>query len=145
MLLSAVIPNAAGITVAGKSATSADTGIQAQASEQGDIKPVISRPVGLGDGATAKADSQSSDSTSVTVKLLLQRLKELQQQLREQQQQLAQVQAASYPTAEAKAAAVAGVQGQVAQTTGAILEVSASLVQELSKGSSTGSVVNTTA
>jgi hypothetical protein len=36
-------------------------------------------------------------------------------------------------------------QGQIADTNGALLEVSAALVKELAKGSSTGTVVNTTA
>ncbi|MNT54595.1 hypothetical protein D3C72_1917700 [compost metagenome] len=36
------------------------------------------------------------------------------------------------------------IQGQIADTSGTILQVSVSLIKELAKGSSTGSVVNTT-
>ena len=153
MSLSVGIPNAAGITIAGKSATTpralsdaaADSATQALAAKEGDGNQVKTGPVGLGEGAGVKAESEASDNTSVAVKVLLKRLKELQQQLREQQQQLAQAQAASYPTPEAKTTAVAAIQGQVADTNGAILQVSASLIKEMTKGSGTGSVVNTTA
>jgi hypothetical protein len=122
-----------------------DAAPQALGLEKSDNKHVKTGPIGLGESASAKAESQESDTTSVTVKVLLKRLKELQQQLREQQQQLARAEAASYPTPEAKTAIVTAMQGQLAATNGAILEVSARLVQELSKGTGTGSVVNTTA
>jgi hypothetical protein len=72
-------------------------------------------------------------------------MKELQEQLREQQQQLAAVQAASYPTPEAKTAAVMAIQGQIAETNGALMEVAASLLREMAKGSGSGAMVNTTA
>ncbi|EJM94975.1 hypothetical protein PMI34_00968 [Pseudomonas sp. GM74] len=153
MSLSVGIPNAANITIGGKSATTlralsdatADAATQAPGAKKSDGNQVRTGPVGLGESAGAQAESQTSDNTSVAVKVLLKRLKELQQQLREQQQQLAQAQAASYPTPQAKTTAVAAIQGQVADTSGAILQVSASLVKELAKGSGTGSVVNTTA
>jgi len=153
MSLSVGIPNAAGITIGGKSATTlralsdatADAAAQALGTKKSDATQVKTGPVGLGESAGAQAESETSDNTSVAVKVLLKRLKELQQQLREQQQQLAQAQAASYPTPEAKTTAVAAIQGQVADTNGAILQVSASLVKELAKGAGTGSVVNTTA
>jgi len=153
MSLSVGIPNAAGITIGGKSATTlralsdatADAAAQAPGAKKSDGNQVKTGPVGLGESAGAQAESQTSDNTSVAVKVLLKRLKELQQQLREQQQQLAQAQAASYPSPEAKTTAVAAIQGQVADTNGAILQVSASLIKELAKGSGTGSVVNTTA
>ena len=153
MSLSVGFPNAAGITIGGKSATTiralGDASEEAAASALGvkgsDSNQVKTGLVGLGESAGAKAEPQASDNTSIAVKVLLKRLKELQQQLREQQQQLAQAQAASYPTPEAKTTAVAAIQGQVADTNGAILQVSASLIKEMTKGSGTGSVVNTTA
>ena len=153
MSLSIGFPNAAGITIGGKSATTIralgdvteDAAAQALGTKKSDGTQVKTGPVGLGESAGAQAESQTGDNTSVTVKVLLKRLKELQQQLREQQQQLAQAQAASYPTPQAKTTAVAAIEGQVADTNGAILQVSASLIKELAKGSGTGSVVNTTA
>ncbi|MGZ9738027.1 hypothetical protein ACXX83_06225 [Pseudomonas sp. GNP012] len=153
MSLSIGLPNAAGITIGGKSAATIralgdateDAAAKALGVKEGDGAQVKIGPVGLGESAGAQAESETSDNTSVAVKVLLKRLKELQQQLREQQQQLAQAQAASYPTPEAKTTAVAAIQGQVAQTNGAILQVSASLIKEMSKGSGTGSVINTTA
>jgi hypothetical protein len=153
MSLSIGFPNAAGITIGGTSAATiravgdatGDTAANAPGVKEGDGTQVKTAPVGLGESAGASVESETSDNTSVAVKVLLKRLKELQQQLREQQQQLAQAQAASYPTPEAKTTAVAAIQGQVAETTGAILQVSASLIKELTKGSGTGSVVNTTA
>ena len=153
MSLSVGIPNATGITIGGKSATTlralsdatADAAAQAPGAKKSDGNQVKTGPVGPGESAGAQAESQTSDNTSVAVKVLLKRLKELQQQLREQQQQLAQAQAASYPSPEVKTTAVAAIQGQVADTNGAILQVSASLIKELAKGSGTGSVVNTTA
>lgn len=152
MSLSVGFPNAAGITIGGKSVATvrdlsdatADGAPQALGVKEGDGTQVKTGPVGLGVSGGAEAEPQS-DNTSITIKVLLKRLKELQQQLREQQQQLAQAQAASYPTPEAKTTAVAAIQGQVAETNGAILQVSASLIKELTKGSGTGSVVNTTA
>lgn len=153
MSLSIGFPNAVGITIGGKSATTIralgdateDAAAQALGAKEGDATQVKTGPVGLGESAGTQAESETGDNTSVAVKVLLKRLKELQQQLREQQQQLAQAQAASYPTLEAKTTAVAAIQGQVAETNGAILQVSASLIKELTKGSGTGSVVNTTA
>jgi hypothetical protein len=153
MSLSVGIPNAAGITIGGKSAATlralsdaaADAAAQARGANKSDGTQDKTGQVGLGESAGAQAESETSDNTSVAVKVLLKRLKELQQQLREQQQQLAQAQAASYPTPEAKTTAVAAIQGQVADTNGAILQVGASLVKELAKGSGMGSVVNTTA
>ncbi|MBV7571776.1 hypothetical protein KW846_03600 [Pseudomonas sp. PDM32] len=153
MSLSIGFPNAAGITIGGKSAATIralgdateDSAAQALGVKEGDGSQVKTGSVGLGQSAGAQAESETSDNTSIAVKVLLKRLKELQDQLREQQQQLARAQAASYPTPEAKTTAVAAIQGQVAETNGAILQVSASLIKELAKGSGTGSVVNTTA
>lgn len=153
MSLSIGFPNAAGITIGGKSAATIrasgdmteDVAVTAPGVKESDGTQVKTGPVGLGESAGTQAESQTSDNTSVAVKILLKRLQELQQQLREQQQQLAQAQAASYSTPQAKTTAVAAIQGQVADTNGAILQVSASLIKELAKGAGAGSVVNTTA
>ena len=153
MSLSIGFPKAANITIGGKPAATIrasgdateDAGAQALGVKEGDGIQVKTGSAGLGQSAGAQAESETSDNTSFAVKVLLKRLKELQQQLREQQQQLAQAQAASYPTPEGRTTAVAAIQAQVAATNGAILQVSASLVKELTKGSGTGSMVNTTA
>jgi hypothetical protein len=152
MSLTIGIPNAAGITIGGKSATTiralseatTEAATPALGTQRSDNRQVRTGPVGLGKGADAKADV-ASDSGSVAQKVLLKRMKELQEQLREQQQQLAAAQAASYPTPEAKTAAVMAIQGQIAATNGALMEVAASLLREMAKGSSSGSMVNTTA
>lgn len=153
MSFSIGIPNATGVSISGKSAAAirelsdatAAAATQALGTKQSEDKPVKTGPVGLAKSADAQADAQAGDSTSVAVKVLLKRLKELQEQMRQQQQQLAAAQVASYPTPEAKTTVISAIQGQVAQTSGAILQVSASLAKELSKGSGSGSVVNTTA
>jgi hypothetical protein len=150
MSLSVGIPNAAAITIGGKSAATVRALSDATAAEsdkalginQDDGKTVKTGAVGLASGAEAPA---APDTTSTTVKMLLKRMQELQQQLREEQQQLAAAQVASYPTPEAKDTVVMGIQGQIAETNGAMLEVSAALLKEMSKGSGSGSVVNTTA
>ncbi|WP_288100595.1 hypothetical protein [Pseudomonas sp.] len=152
MSLSIGIPNAAGIIIGGQSATTlralsdatADAAAQALGTKGDDDKQVRTGPVGLDKSADTQK-SEANDNTSVAVKVLLKRLKELQQQLREQQQTLAAAQAASYSTPETKIAVVSGIQGQIAETNSALLEVNASLIKEMAKGSSTGSVVNTTA
>jgi hypothetical protein len=58
---------------------------------------------------------------------------------------LAAAQAAPYTTPEAKTAVVMSIQGQIANTSGALSEVTGNLVKELAKGSSAGSVISTTA
>jgi hypothetical protein len=151
MSITVGFPNAGGITIGGKSLATvntlsdatADTSTQLLGGKEGDSKQVRTGPVGQSPDTPTKADD--GGNTSVTVKMLLQRMKELQEQLRQQQQQLAAAQAASYPTPEAKATAVMAIQGQIAETNGALMEVSSSLVKELTKGSSSGSMVNTTA
>lgn len=151
MSFSVGLPNAAGITIAGKPAATvralsegtADAAAQTLGTKESDDKQVRTGPVGL--EKSADSEAEASDNTSITVKVLLKRLKELQEQLRQQQQQLAAAQAATYSTPEAKLTAVSAIQGQIAETNGAMLEVSASLIKELTKGSGTGSVVNTTA
>lgn len=153
MSLSIGIPNAAGVTIGGKSAATiqalsdatAEAADTALGTKEGDGNQVKTGPLGLDKSAGAQTETPDESSQSVAVKVLLKRMQELQQQLREQQQQLAAAQAASYPTPEAKATVVMAIQGQIADTNGALLEVSAALVKEMAKGSSTGSVVNTTA
>ncbi|POF42304.1 hypothetical protein B0D71_12810 [Pseudomonas laurylsulfativorans] len=153
MSLSIGLPNAAGIAIGGKPAeairalgdATEDAAAKALGVREGDGTQVKTGPAGLGESAGAQVESETSDNTSVTVRALLKRLKELQQQLREQQQQLAQAQAASYPSPEAQTTAVSAIQMQIAETNGAILQVSASLIKELNRASGTGSVVNTTA
>ncbi|MGH8328962.1 MAG: hypothetical protein ACRER3_14390 [Pseudomonas fluorescens] len=153
MSLSIGIPNAAGVTIGGKSAATiqalsdqtADAANQALGTKESDSKQVRTGAVGLDKSAEASTEADGADNASVAEKVLLQRLKELQEQLRQQQQQLAAAQSASYPTPEAKATVVMAIQGQMADTTAAILETANSLYKEMAKGSSTGSVVNTTA
>ncbi|MEB0047564.1 MULTISPECIES: hypothetical protein [unclassified Pseudomonas] len=155
MSLSVGIPNALGVTIGGKSAATIrelsaateEAAAQALGTKKGDGKgkEVKTGALGLDTSSTAQAENSSNDNTSVAVKVLLQRMKELQEQLRQQQQQLAAVQAASYPTPEAKASAVMAIQGQIADTNGALLQVAGALFKEMAKGSNTGSMVNTTA
>jgi Tfp pilus assembly protein FimV len=151
MSFSVGLPNAAGITIGGKSAATvralsdatADAAAQALSTKESDGKQVRTGPLGL--DKTAVTEEPANDNTSIAVKVLLKRLKELQEQLRQQQQQLAAAQSAAYSTPEAKMTAVSAIQGQIAETNGAILQVSASLIKEVTKGASTGSMVNTTA
>ena len=102
-----------------------------------------SRPVAALQDASDRP--RASSNQSITVKMLLKRMQELQQQLREQQQQLAAAQAATYPTPEAKTTAVMSIQGQIAETSAALVQVAGSLVKEMAKGSSSGGLVSTTA
>ncbi|MGF6149729.1 hypothetical protein [Pseudomonas fluorescens] len=151
MSISVGFPKAGGITIGGKSLATinalndakAEAETQLTAGKEGDSKQVKTGTVGQNQGTETQADD--GGSLSITVKMLLKRMKELQEQLRQQQQQLAAAQAASYPTPEAKTTAVMAIQGQIGQTNSALMEVSSSLVKELAKGSSSGSVVNTTA
>ncbi|KAA0994874.1 hypothetical protein FQ192_12230 [Pseudomonas sp. ANT_J12] len=154
MSLSVGLPNPAGVTIGGKSAATIralNEAAQAEADKalgtkkEEDSKVVKTGPVGLDKSSGTEAAAEEKSNQSLAVKMLLKRMQELQQQLREQQQQLAAAQAASYPTPEAKATVLMSIQGQIADTNGALLEVAASLVKELAKGASTGSVVNTTA
>jgi hypothetical protein len=144
-------PNAGAITIAGKSpatinalseATS-DASAQSLGEEEGSDNQV--RTGGGTVGAQSENQSKKTSSQSIAVQILLKRMQELQQQLREQQQQLAAAQAADYPTPEAKATAVMSIQGQIADTTGALAQVTGNLVKELAKDSSTGGLVSTTA
>ncbi|MHC8380026.1 hypothetical protein [Pseudomonas sp. LB3P14] len=152
MSLSIGIPNAAGVTIGGKSAATiqalsdqtADAANQALGTKESESKQVRTGVVGLGKSAES-TETDGADNASVAEKVLLKRLKELQEQLRQQQQQLAAAQSASYPTPEAKTTVVMAIQGQIADTTAAILETANSLYKEMAKGSGAGSVVNTTA
>lgn len=151
MSISVGFPAAGAITINGKSPTTIDALSQGAADnaaqalgldEDGKLR--------VASGAEAeKAETQESegDNQSLVVKMLLKRMKELQAQLQEQQQQLAAAQAASYLTPEAKATVVMAIQGQLADTSGALQEVVGNLVKELSKDSSSGAggLVSTTA
>lgn len=149
MSFSVGFPNAGAITIGGKStatisalseATSEASTLASGKEDEGDASQVRT-----GGGTPTDAKAQSGSDQSIAVKMLLKRLQELQQQLREQQQQLAAAQAASYPTPEAKAAVVMSIQGQIADTNGALLEVTGNLVKELAKDSGAGGLISTTA
>lgn len=150
MSFSVGFPNAGAITIGGKStatinalseSTTEASTLALGSEEEGDATKVRTG----GGSAPAEAKSDSGSDQSIAVKILLKRMQELQQQLREQQQQLAAAQAASYSTPEAKAAVVMSIQGQIADTNGALLEVTGNLVKELAKGASSGGLISTTA
>ncbi|WP_460352919.1 MULTISPECIES: hypothetical protein [unclassified Pseudomonas] len=151
MSLTIGFSNPGSVTIGGKTAATINAMNQAEADAADEALGVEKEPsnqVRTGGPAqeASKADSaDSGDSLSVTVKMLLKRMQELQKQLQEQQQRLAAAQAASYPTPEAKSQAVMSVQGQIAQTSGALMEVAAALVKEMSKDSTSGNLVSTTA
>jgi len=149
MSISVGFPAAGAITINGKSPATIDALSQGAADN-------AAQALGLDEDGklqvasgseTEKAETQDSEggNQSLVVKMLLKRMKELQAQLQEQQQQLAAAQAASYPTPEAKATVVMAIQGQLADTSGALQEVVGNLVKELSKDSSSGGLVSTTA
>ncbi|AKV07859.1 MULTISPECIES: hypothetical protein [Pseudomonas] len=149
MSFSVGFPNAGAITIGGKSTATinalSESTSEASAPALGNEESADKTKVRTGGGTPAEAKAESGSDQSIAVKMLLKRMQELQQQLREQQQQLAAAQAATYPTPEAKAAVVMSIQGQVADTNGALLEVTGNLVKELAKGSSAGGIVSTTA
>lgn len=150
MAFSIGFPSAAAVTIGGKSAATlkALSEAEAQAADEALGTTQTSGKVRTGLGASAEATdpAQEGGSTqSVAVQVLLKRMQELQQQLREQQQQLAAAEARNYSTEEAKTSAIMAVQGQIADTSGALLEVTGRLVTELAKGAGSGTVVNTTA
>ncbi|MFJ5236064.1 hypothetical protein ACIP86_04900 [Pseudomonas neuropathica] len=150
MSLTIGFSNPGTVTIGGKTAATINAMNQAEADASDEALGVEKEPskqVRTGGPAqeASQADSaDSGDSLNITVKMLLKRMKELQKQLQEQQQQLAAAQAASYPTPEAKSQAVMSIQGQIAQTSGALMEVAAALLKEMSHGSTSGNVVNTT-
>ncbi|EJL07627.1 MULTISPECIES: hypothetical protein [Pseudomonas] len=152
MSISVGFPAAGAITINGKSPATiealsqgaADSAAQALGiDEEGKLRVASASEAEKAE----KAETQGSegDNQSLVVKMLLKRMKELQAQLQEQQQQLAAAQAASYPTPEAKATVVMAIQGQLADTSGALQEVVGKLVKELSKDASSGALVSTTA
>ncbi|MGY5333334.1 hypothetical protein [Pseudomonas protegens] len=149
MSLSVGFPGAGAILINGKSPATIDA-LSNAAAEQAPTALGTDESGTLRVGSSKQAEQSESESPSedkhgIVVKMLLKRMQELQQQLREQQQQLAAAQAANYPTPEAKQTAVMAIQGQVADTNGALAEVSGNLVRELAKESSSGGLVNTTA
>jgi len=150
MAFSVGFPNAAAVTIGGQSAATLKALSEAE-TEAADEALGTTRASGkvrvdMGAGAEATDQAQESGSTqSIAVQILLKRMQELQEQLREQQQQLAAAQTRNYPKPEDKTAAVMAVQGQIADTSGALLEVTGRLVTELAKGGSSGAMVNTTA
>ncbi|WDH55327.1 hypothetical protein PUP75_11210 [Pseudomonas chlororaphis] len=149
MSISVGFPAAGAITINGKSPATiealsqgaADSAAQAVGiDEEGKL-----RVASASEAEKAETQGSEGDNQSLVVKMLLKRMKELQAQLQEQQQQLAAAQAASYPTPEAKATVVMAIQGQLADTSGALQEVVGKLVKELSKDASSGALVSTTA
>ncbi|MBL0795434.1 MULTISPECIES: hypothetical protein [unclassified Pseudomonas] len=150
MSLTIGFSNPGSVTIGGKTAATINAMSEAEADASAEAlgtEKVETNQVRTGGPAqeASASEAEGGDNLSITIKTLLKRMQELQKQLQEQQQQLAAAQAASYPTPEAKSQAVMSIQGQIAQTSGALLEVSAALVKEMSKGSSAGNVVNTTA
>ncbi|MGE8452159.1 MAG: hypothetical protein ACN6OP_16345 [Pseudomonadales bacterium] len=149
MSLSVGFPGAGAILINGKSPATIEALSNAAAEEAstalGTDESGVLR-VGSSKQAEKSEDADSGgDNQSIVVKMLLKRMQELGELLKQQQEQMAAAQAADYPTPEAKQTVVMGIQGQIAQTTGALAEVSDSLARELAKGSSSGSLVNTTA
>ena len=148
MSLTIGLSNPGAVTIGGKTAATinAISAAEAEASAEAlGTEKEESNQVRTGGPAQEESKTESSDNLSITVKMLLKRMQELQKQMQEQQQQLAAAQAASYPTPEAKSQAVMSIQGQIAQTSGEMMEVSAALLKEMSKGSSSGNLVSTTA
>ncbi|MFJ2483784.1 hypothetical protein ACIOWE_26320 [Pseudomonas sp. NPDC087598] len=148
MSLTIGLSNPGAVTIGGKTAATinAISAAEAEASAEAlGTEKEESNQVRTGGPAQEESKTESSDNLSITVKMLLKRMQELQKQMQEQQQQLAAAQAASYPTPEAKSQAVMSIQGQIAQTSGEMMEVSAALLKEMSKGSSSGKLVSTTA
>ncbi|MCU1760048.1 hypothetical protein NTD84_10035 [Pseudomonas sp. 14P_8.1_Bac3] len=149
MSFSVGFPNAGGITIGGKSTATinalSESTSDASTLALGGEEEKDGTQVRTGGGTPAESKSESGSNQSIAVKMLLKRMQELQQQLREQQQQLAAAQAASYPTPDAKAAVVMSIQGQIAETNGALAEVTGNLVRELAKDSGTGGLISTTA
>ncbi|MBK5530470.1 hypothetical protein JFT86_26365 [Pseudomonas sp. TH06] len=148
MSLTIGLSNPGAVTIGGKTAATinAISAAESEASAEAlGTEKEESNQVRTGGPAQEESKTESSDNLSITVKMLLKRMQELQKQMQEQQQQLAAAQAASYPTPEAKSQAVMSIQGQIAQTSGEMMEVSAALLKEMSKGSSSGNLVSTTA
>lgn len=149
MSLTIGLPNPGAVTIGGKTAATINAlseanehaAAEALGKDAGDTKQVRTG----GGPVQEEAPAESGGNQSITIKILLKRMKELQQQLQEQQQQLAAAQAASYPTEEAKTTVVMSIQGQIADTNAALMEVAGNLVREMAKGAGSGGVINTTA
>jgi hypothetical protein len=141
MSMSIGLPNAAAVTTIGGK-TTATVNALGEASEDA----LGERQVRADLRTETESKTEKSDSTqSIATKILLKRMQELQQQLRDQQQQLAAAQARPYATPEARTTAIMAIQGQIADTTGALQQVTGSLIKELVKESGSGALVNTTA
>jgi dsDNA-specific endonuclease/ATPase MutS2 len=147
MSLTVGFANPGAVTIGGKTAatinTLNDAGKDASAEALG-VEKDKGNQVRTGGAAPEESKAEGTSNLNTTVKMLLKRMQELQKQLQEQQQQLAAAQAKSYPTPEAKSQVVMSIQGQIAQTSAAMTEVAAALVKEMSQGSTSGNVVNTT-
>ncbi|MDQ0125513.1 alanyl-tRNA synthetase [Pseudomonas lini] len=135
-----VISTPAATSIETLSKTSAET-----AAKRVGLEPEADVEVKLSTDANQESTGAKGKGVDIAVQELLKRMKELQQLLRQQQQQLAAVQAANYPSAEAKTASVMGVQGQIAGTVGALQQVASALAEALSKDSITSSMIDTTA
>jgi hypothetical protein len=149
MSLTVGLSNPAAVTIGGKTAATinalSEAGSEASTEALGTEKESNNQVRTGGAAAPEDSKAESGDNLSVTVKMLLKRMQELQKQLQEQQQQLAAAQAKTYPTPEAKSQAVMSIQGQIAQTSAAMAEVAGALVKEMTKSSTSGNLVSTTA
>ena len=148
MSLTVGFSNPGAVTIGGKTAATINAMNEAEAdasTEALGTEKDESNQVRTGGAAQEDSKAESGSNLSVTVKMLLKRMQELQKQLQEQQQQLAAAQAKTYPTPEAKSQAVMSIQGQIAQTSAAMAEVAGALVKEMTKSSTSGNLVSTTA
>ena len=148
MSLTVGFSNPGAVTIGGKTAATINALSEAEAdasTEALGTEKDESNQVRTGGAAQEDSKAESGSNLSVTVKMLLKRMQELQKQLQEQQQQLAAAQAETYPTPEAKSQVVMSIQGQIAQTSAAMAEVAGALVKEMSKSSTSGNLVSTTA
>ncbi|NWC18322.1 hypothetical protein HX845_32045 [Pseudomonas gingeri] len=98
-------------------------------------------------GAAADAPDADSGASSqnITIKMLQKRMKELQELLRQQEQQLAAAEKASYPSDDVRTTTLMGIQGQISQTNGSLMEVANALVKALTDQAGKSSAINTTA
>jgi len=146
MSLTVGLPHSAVINIGGKPATGVgalNDATTAGSAQRSDAPEEDGKAVNLGQGAQAGEKAEGAGSQqSVAVQMLLKRMQELQEQLREQQHQLAAVQAASFQSEEARAAALMSIQAQIADTSAALMQVAASLAKALT---GSGSIVSTTA
>jgi len=148
MSLTIGLANPGAVTIGGKTAATINALSESQTDASAEAlgtEKEQGNQVRTGGAAPEDSKAESSDNLSVTVKMLLKRMQELQKQLQEQQQRLAAAQAQSYPTPEAKSQAVMSIQGQIAQTSGEMMEVAGALLKEMTKDSTSGNLVSTTA